>query len=267
MICSMRSRCAAVNTGCRYLVTKTESKTRCLPVRMSPCLAVRPNILVTCSFGITTVQPRPGARWPRAFGCARVVFNDGLRVREQAHEAGLPYVTDRAVGLATAKARPGAGVAQDGLAVILQQSLADLNTAYRNFFASVTSAHGRSARWTRGLLYCGLAAGPVFITAFLVEGASRGVPPSRHPVSSAGAAGARGWVQAANFAVTGTLVLAGMPVRGGAPVILRAWHAPGTGFDHAASVLRRRSRLRYRPGDGLPARNTSMSSFNPAAPA
>jgi hypothetical protein len=71
------------------------------------------------------------------------------------------------------------------------------------------SAHGRSARWTRRLLYCGLAAGPVFVTAFLVEGASReGYRPSRHPVSSL-ALGPRGWVQAANFTVTGTLVLAG----------------------------------------------------------
>lgn len=72
-----------------------------------------------------------------------------------------------------------------------------------------TSAHARSASWTRGLLYCGLAAGPVFVTAFLVEGASReGYRPSRHPVSSL-ALGPRGWVQAANFTVTGTLVLAG----------------------------------------------------------
>ena len=71
------------------------------------------------------------------------------------------------------------------------------------------SAHGRPARWTRGLLYCGLAAGPVFVTTFLVEGATRdGYRPSRHPVSSL-ALGSRGRVQAANFAVTGTLVLAG----------------------------------------------------------
>jgi Protein of unknown function (DUF998) len=70
-------------------------------------------------------------------------------------------------------------------------------------------AHGRPARWTRGLLSCGLAAGPVFVTAFLVEGAIRdGYRPSRHPVSSL-ALGPRGWVQIANFAVTGSLVLAG----------------------------------------------------------
>jgi hypothetical protein len=71
------------------------------------------------------------------------------------------------------------------------------------------SAHGRPARWTRGLLYCGLAAGPVFVTTFLAEGATRdGYRPSRHPVSSL-ALGPRGRVQAANFVVTGTLVLAG----------------------------------------------------------
>jgi hypothetical membrane protein len=71
-----------------------------------------------------------------------------------------------------------------------------------------TSAHGRPGRWTRGLLYCGLAAGPIFVTTFLAEGATRdGYRPSRHPVSSL-ALGPRGWVQAANFTVTGTLVLA-----------------------------------------------------------
>ena len=42
------------------------------------------------------LYPSPGQRaaLARAFGCARVVFNDGLRARQQAHEAGRPYVTD-----------------------------------------------------------------------------------------------------------------------------------------------------------------------------
>jgi hypothetical protein len=63
--------------------------------------------------------------------------------------------------------------------------------------------------WTRRLLGCGVAAGPVFVAAFLLEGATRdGYRPLRHPVSSL-ALGPRGWVQAANFAVTGTLFLAG----------------------------------------------------------
>jgi hypothetical protein len=65
-------------------------------------------------------------------------------------------------------------------------------------------AQDRPTRWTRGLLCCGLAAGPVFVTTFLTDGATRnGYRPSRHPVSSL-ALGPRGWVQAANFAVTGT---------------------------------------------------------------
>ena len=70
-------------------------------------------------------------------------------------------------------------------------------------------ARRRSVGWTRGLLACGLAAGPVFVTTFLVEGAIRDrYRPLRHPVSSL-ALGSRGRIQTVNFAVTGTLVLAG----------------------------------------------------------
>jgi hypothetical protein len=66
----------------------------------------------------------------------------------------------------------------------------------------------RELRWTRGLLSCGVAAGPVFVTAFVIQSAIReGYRPSRHPVSSL-ALGPGGWVQTANFAVTGTLFLA-----------------------------------------------------------
>jgi hypothetical protein len=57
-----------------------------------------------CLVQLRYVYPTPGQRIApaRAFGCARVVFNDGLRQRQQAREA------------------------------------ADLNTAYRNFFASIS---------------------------------------------------------------------------------------------------------------------------------
>jgi hypothetical protein len=62
---------------------------------------------------------------------------------------------------------------------------------------------------TRGLLCCGATAGPLFVTVFVVEGARRpDYNPLRHPVSSL-ALGSRGWVQVANFAVAGTLYLAG----------------------------------------------------------
>jgi Protein of unknown function (DUF998) len=54
-----------------------------------------------------------------------------------------------------------------------------------------------------------VAAGPVFTAVFLLEGAVRdGYRPLRHPVSSL-ALGPRGWIQAGNFAVAGTLFLAG----------------------------------------------------------
>jgi len=70
------------------------------------------------------------------------------------------------------------------------------------------SIPGTSQAWTRGLLRCGVAAGPAFIAVFLLEGAVRdGYRPLRHPVSSL-ALGPRGWIQAANFATAGTLFLA-----------------------------------------------------------
>ncbi len=71
------------------------------------------------------------------------------------------------------------------------------------------SIPGKPQAWTRRLLRCGVAAGPVFVAAFLLEGAARdGYRPLRHPVSYL-ALGSRGWIQAGNFAVTGTLFLAG----------------------------------------------------------
>ena len=75
----------------------------------------------------------------RAFGCARVVFNDGLRARQDAHAAGEPYITDAALSarLTAVKAAPERAWLAEVSAVVLQQALADLGAAYRNFFASV----------------------------------------------------------------------------------------------------------------------------------
>lgn len=74
----------------------------------------------------------------RAFGCARVAFNDALRIREEAHKAGLPYINDAAISrlMTLAKHTPERAWLREVSAVVLQQALADLNTAYRNFFAS-----------------------------------------------------------------------------------------------------------------------------------
>jgi hypothetical protein len=62
---------------------------------------------------------------------------------------------------------------------------------------------------TNALLLCGVAAGPLFVTVFLAEGARRpDYKPLRHPVSSL-SLGPKRWVQVANFAVAGMLYLAG----------------------------------------------------------
>ena len=86
------------------------------------------------------LYPTPGQQQAlaRVFGCARVVFNDALRTRQQAHEAGLPHITDAELSarLTACKATPERAWLGDVSAVILQQALADLNAAYRNFFAS-----------------------------------------------------------------------------------------------------------------------------------
>jgi putative transposase len=75
----------------------------------------------------------------RAFGCARVVYNDGLRARQEAHAAGLPYITDVELSARLTKAKATLERAWLGgvSSVVLQQALADLNAAYRNFFVSI----------------------------------------------------------------------------------------------------------------------------------
>jgi putative transposase len=76
----------------------------------------------------------------RAFGCARVVFNDGLAARRAAYEAGEPYISDAAMSalLTQSKRDPARAWLGEVSAVVLQQALDDLNAAYRNFFSSVT---------------------------------------------------------------------------------------------------------------------------------
>jgi putative transposase len=84
-------------------------------------------------------QPRHQIAFGKAFGCARVVYNDGLAARQEAHETGHPYLTDAELSarLTAAKATPERAWLGEVSAVILQQALADLNTAYRNYFASL----------------------------------------------------------------------------------------------------------------------------------
>ena len=87
------------------------------------------------------LDPAPGQRQAlaRAFGCARVVFNDAIAARRAAHEAGVRYPTDAELSraLTAAKRTPERAWLAEVSAVMLQQALADANTAYRNFFASL----------------------------------------------------------------------------------------------------------------------------------
>ncbi|MFG3298386.1 RNA-guided endonuclease InsQ/TnpB family protein [Micromonospora chersina] len=88
------------------------------------------------------VHPTPGQQiaLAKVFGCARVVFNDGLRLRQQAREQGLAYVSDAELSkqvITAAKKTEARAWLGEVSSVVLQQALADLNTAYRNF-ASVT---------------------------------------------------------------------------------------------------------------------------------
>jgi putative transposase len=86
--------------------------------------------------------PTPSQRQSlaRAFGCARVVFNDGLRARQEARAEGLPYLSDAELSRRVTAAKLTAEREWLGevSSVVPQQALADLNVAYRNFFASVT---------------------------------------------------------------------------------------------------------------------------------
>ncbi|MFF3357140.1 RNA-guided endonuclease InsQ/TnpB family protein, partial [Streptomyces sp. NPDC002917] len=72
----------------------------------------------------------------RAFGCARAVFNDALRARETARTTGLPFISSGELSkqLTAAKKTPGRAWLTEVSSVVLQQSLRDLDTAYRNFF-------------------------------------------------------------------------------------------------------------------------------------
>ncbi|MGW7426415.1 RNA-guided endonuclease InsQ/TnpB family protein, partial [Streptomyces sp. NPDC054813] len=75
-----------------------------------------------------------------AFGCARVVFNDAVRAREDGRAAGeaFPSAGELSRKLITEAKRT---VERSWLgavsSVVLQQSLRDADTAYENFFASL----------------------------------------------------------------------------------------------------------------------------------
>jgi len=97
------------------------------------------------------LHPTPAQRkaLAKAFGCARVVYNDGLRLREEAHRAGLPWVSDGdLLRLVTTEAKrtPDRAWLAEVSAVVLQQSVADLHRAYRNYFAALAEMKTERAK-------------------------------------------------------------------------------------------------------------------------
>ncbi|MFD7685762.1 RNA-guided endonuclease InsQ/TnpB family protein [Streptomyces sp. NPDC059781] len=85
------------------------------------------------------LYPSAGQRMAlaRAFGCARVVYNDALRARETARGEGMPFPKTGNLSkqlITEAKNTPERAWLGEVSAVVLQQSLRDLDTAYKNFF-------------------------------------------------------------------------------------------------------------------------------------
>ena len=88
------------------------------------------------------IEPTPGQRiaLARAFGCARVVFNDALRERDRAHDAG-EKVSDTEIQrrvITLAKTTPEREWLGEVASVALVQSCQDARKAYRNWFDSLS---------------------------------------------------------------------------------------------------------------------------------
>ena len=96
------------------------------------------------------IYPAPGQQQAlaRAFGCARVVYNDCLRIRDEAHAAGEKIsdaeVQRRVVTLA--KQTPERAWLGEVASVALVQACQDARRAYRNWFDSLSGRRkGRKA--------------------------------------------------------------------------------------------------------------------------
>jgi putative transposase len=88
------------------------------------------------------LYPPPGQRaaLARAFGCARVVYNDALAARREAHANGEAYPRSGELQkqlITEAKKTPERAWLSDAPVGVLQQAIRDLDTAYRNFFDSL----------------------------------------------------------------------------------------------------------------------------------
>lgn len=88
------------------------------------------------------IYPTRGQRQAlaKAFGCARVVFNDAVAARREAYAAGRPYPTGAELSrrlITNAKKTPERAWLSEAPNVVLQQALRDADQAYWNFFKSL----------------------------------------------------------------------------------------------------------------------------------
>jgi putative transposase len=91
------------------------------------------------------LEPTPAQRrmLARVFGCCRVVFNDALRVRDEAYRAGLK-LSDTEIQrrvITKAKTTPERAWLREVPSVALVQSVNDSRRAWRNFFDSQSGKH------------------------------------------------------------------------------------------------------------------------------
>jgi putative transposase len=123
-----------------------------------PVLSHEPSILVGMrlrySYRVYPATSAGRGALARTFGCVRVVFNDGLRAREDAYKAGLPYLSDGELSrrLTLVKRTPERAWLGEVSAVVLQQSLADLNRAYANYFRDLRRVKAARARGEKARL-------------------------------------------------------------------------------------------------------------------
>jgi len=88
------------------------------------------------------IYPSPGQQQAlaRAFGCARVVYNDALRLRDTCHTAG-EKISDTEVQrrvVTVAKRTPDRVWLSEVASVVLVQACQDARRAYRNWFDSLS---------------------------------------------------------------------------------------------------------------------------------
>jgi transposase len=115
------------------------------------------------------LSPTPAQRraLARAFGCARVVFNDAVAARRAAHQAGRPYPSDAALSKAptAAKWTPQRAWLAEVSAVVLQQALKPLHV--RIWTCGCGTTHDRDVNAARNILAAGRAVQPVETTSDL----------------------------------------------------------------------------------------------------